>query len=72
MADIENANIPIFVRAVDLAALEDNLIDHLSSHTIKVSSTSQAAFNLNDLEGGKVTLFVDDLDELPDQKGRAR
>ena len=70
MADIENANIPILVRAVDLAANIGDLIEYLSQHTVRVSSTSEPAFDLNDLEQGRVTLFVDGLDEIPDQQSR--
>lgn len=70
LENIQNANIPIFVRCVDLAKEDTSLVDYVASHTSQISHISDAAFDYKDLQEGKVTLLVDALDEISDQDER--
>ena len=68
--DIENARIPVLVRALVLAQSQDDLVDYISNHTVEISSVSLPAFDLSDLEDGRVAILVDGLDEISVQDTR--
>jgi GTPase SAR1 family protein len=68
--DIGNAMIPVLVKASTLSQSQDKLVDYLSNHTAEISSVSQPAFDLSDLEAGRLAILIDGLDEVSAQNAR--
>ena len=68
--NIEKANVPILVRALELVKNGDELLEYLFAQTTAISKTSEPAFDHEDLNQGRVTLLIDALDEIPDQDER--
>jgi hypothetical protein len=60
----QEIEIPIILRAVDISKADQKLIDICISETIKLSPSGKPCFKTEDLNAGKVLIFVDALDEI--------
>lgn len=66
----EQQRIPVFVRAATLAAERKSVLDIVTNETMKLTEAEQPPFSQADLSKGRVTLLVDALDEVPDDRDR--
>lgn len=60
----ENRNIPVFLRAIEIARSSGKITELAAEVTTKIAAEGVAAFERNDLTGGNVTLLLDGFDEL--------
>jgi hypothetical protein len=63
-------DIPIILRALDVAKSSSSLVELCDTHTRNLIDTSKPIFSANDLKNGNLTIFIDALDEVADQQGR--
>ena len=62
--------IPILLRAIDIARENKRIVDICASETIKFSPVNKPCFSTKDLYEGRVLLLVDALDEISHEDGR--
>lgn len=70
MASGEQINLPILLRAPDISRSHEKLLDICTAQTSKLTLSNTPAFTVNDLRKGNVTIFIDALDEVPDDDRR--
>lgn len=64
-------HIPILLRAVDIHAAQPNsLVEYCDAATKKLAKVSNACFTVHDLQAGRVTLLIDALDEVAEDRAR--
>lgn len=69
--EIENLQIPIFLRAKDISENSTlSLIDVAQLKTTELSNIKKTVFTNTDLSAGRVFLMVDALDEVPDKSAQ--
>jgi NACHT domain len=63
--------IPILLRAADLASnISRSLVELCDAETRRITGLSTGSFTTEDLTAGRVYIFIDALDELPEDKER--
>lgn len=72
LADLDNATIPVLVRASRLAEAATPFLEYVAEETAKLSRVGSVAFGQDDLDGGRVVVLVDGLDEVPDHTKRQK
>ncbi|MBN2286573.1 MAG: NACHT domain-containing protein [Tissierellales bacterium] len=65
--DIE---IPVLLKSAEVHRSEENIVEICNSSTAQLSMTNKSVFNVKDLADGKITLFIDALDELANNEER--
>jgi len=67
----EGTTIPIMLKAIDvLKSFPQSLVEICAQETRRITNTSSPSFTVSSLEKGKVSIFIDALDELPSDEGR--
>jgi energy-coupling factor transporter ATP-binding protein EcfA2 len=66
----EQISTPILLRASDISKSNKSILDICNDTTSKLTLSSKSAFTVNDLRNGEVTVFVDALDEVPNNSKR--
>ncbi|MBM3789150.1 MAG: NACHT domain-containing protein [Acidobacteria bacterium] len=64
-------DIPIILRALDVAKATCSFVELCDSYTRKLIDSKKPVFSANDLKNGNLTIFIDALDEVADEQGRA-
>lgn len=64
------SEIPILLRAIDIAGDPRELLDVSTSFTQRVSNSSSSSLTLEDLKRGRFRLFIDGLDEIVSESVR--
>jgi hypothetical protein len=70
LATGENIIIPIILRATDLAKDNSSIFDICNSTTSELSFENKSCFTVGDLRNGNIALFIDALDEVPNNEKR--
>jgi len=70
LATGENIIIPIIIRATDLTKDNRSIFDICNSNTSELSLENKSCFTVSDLMNGNIILFIDALDEVPNNEKR--
>ncbi len=67
----EGTAVPVMVKAIDvLKSLPQSLVEICAQETRRITQTSSPSFTSSSLEKGKVSIFIDALDELQSDEDR--
>lgn len=66
------AQLPVLIRANDLAPESASIVDRAAAETQSISNSDAPAFGIDDLHSGALVLLIDALDEVPRQQDRLR
>jgi energy-coupling factor transporter ATP-binding protein EcfA2 len=70
LSDQLDIEIPVLLRAVDIFRSNQGIIEFCNETTSELSLSGKPAFTIDDLNIGRVTVFVDALDELSSNEER--
>ncbi len=62
--------IPVILRATDIAESSDSIVEICAAETMEISLSGKPCFSDEDLKEGNVSIFVDALDEVPNNERR--